>query len=314
MPISAETIVANNTYQKTTLFISGYNWNQTDNFKGSSLDFENNDGNPYTFSTTPADSHFILEQSGIYYMAHRITEKEVEEMKIKYGVRDMSKNYNEKIVVGGTQYGTGLAPLSEQEYNSLIGNVVIDYVLDSKGYPIISEEQFDEIYGSRASADLSTQPYFPAIGNQSSQGSCAAWAMTYYCYGYLEAKDNNWNRAKTGDPTQLMSPGWTYNKANARIDTGSSCYGNGDIIAQIGAATLANMPFNEYDSYSWGDPPAWREAPLHRAKEVVTISFNGDATISTLKSLVASGYPVTFAMNAQVFLTAFNDGNYIVSA
>ena len=56
--------------------------------------------------------------------------------------------------------------------------------------------------------DISTQPYFPAVGNQGSQGSCAALALTYYDYGYLEAKDNGWTDSSTGNASAAGAAPW----------------------------------------------------------------------------------------------------------
>ncbi|MFP4545569.1 MAG: fibronectin type III domain-containing protein, partial [Methanomassiliicoccales archaeon] len=162
--------------------------------------------------------------------------------------------------------------------------------------------------------DLSTEPYFPQIGSQGGQGSCAGWALSYYAYGYMEAKDKGWTEASSGNPEQLISPAWTYNLANGGYDGGSSIYRNGMILEEWGAPTLSTMPYDPDDAVSWGDEESWREAPLHRARDVHTMSYSGESTVEDVKELVSSGTPVVFGFNANEYSSGFSDGNYILSS
>jgi len=90
------------------------------------------------------------------YESHLLTEKEVEELKKEIGVKDPNKNYN--VIFNGL--GTGLAPPTENEWNSMVGKIeVVDSALnaDLPGY-----------------VNHSTSTYFPPVRSQASQGSCAA--------------------------------------------------------------------------------------------------------------------------------------------
>ena len=69
-----------------------------------------------------------------------------------------------------------------------------------------------------------------------------------------------------------------------------------DVLCDWGAATMATMPYDPADCWSWGSEDAFREAPLHRAYEARYIAYEGDSTIVRLKELIASGVPVTFSM------------------
>ena len=184
----------------------------------------------------------------------------------------------------------------------------------------------------RASVDLSKDPRFPGVGNQGQQGSCAAWAVTYYNEGWLQAYLHNWTDAHYGaNKHHLMSPAWTYNKVNGGADQGSSFLGNMRVLYMLGGATMYTMPYNDQDAISWGDEAAWREAPLYRIMDggILNVSAIINATTGTLtpptpqqvenltnaiKSMLSKGYPVNFAIDADEYDTIFqNGGNYIIS-
>ena len=227
---------------------------------------------------------------------HYATASDIELMKETIGVRDPERDYN--IIQG--QFGTGLAPPTEEAWDSMIGSSLI-------------LESLPQGPSAPASYDLSTQPYFPAVGNQGGQGSCGAWAATYYCYGYTEAKDQGWTDAKTGNTAHLVSPPWTYNRVNGGVDHGSWMDENMNIIVDWGVPSMQAMPYNDHDLLNWGSPAAFREAPLHRALSTVAIPYYGDTTINQIKDLVSSDKPVTFAFNADGF-SGLNDGDGIISA
>jgi C1A family cysteine protease len=229
---------------------------------------------------------------------HHLTQVEVQDLKNVLGTHDSNTEYN--LLFDGL--GTGLAPPSEQEWDQMIGSTI---VVEVSEYPILS---------APSSYDLSTDPYFPQVRSQGGQGSCAAWATTYYAYGYLEAKDNGWTDTSTGNNAHLLSPAWTYNKVNGGSDSGSSITGNARIIRDWGAASMAAMPYNDQDSISWGAEAAWREAPLHRSIDSYYVPYEGDNTVQFVKDLIYSGTPVVFAMDAYEYDPSFSDGNYIMSS
>lgn len=229
--------------------------------------------------------------------SHPMTYQEMQKLRDAVGVRDPNRNYN--VIVDG--HGTGLAPPTEEEWQAMVGDVfMVDSVTSSE--PMAS------------SVDLSTSGSFPRVGNQGGQGSCAAWAATYYTYGYLEAADNGWIDARTGAPNHLMSAAWTYNKVNGGGDGGSWMSTNMMISRDWGTATMATMPYNDRDPVGWGSMEAFREAPLHRATQVRGINYMGQTTVDAVKTLVSKGSPITFAFDASQYDPAFADGNFIMSS
>jgi C1A family cysteine protease len=200
--------------------------------------------------------------------------------------------------------GTGLTTPTDKEIEALEGKLLIkDYKPTSSDIP------------PEATYDFSNQIYFPEVRSQGGQGSCASWAITYYAYGYLEAKDNGWD-ASSGNNDYLMSPAWTFNKVS--LDNGGSWMTtNAQIMLDFGCATLSTMPYDDSDYYSWGDEAAWREAPYHRPYDYSLMDFDEldpTSTIAAIKSFISSETPVTFAFDSGEYSSGFGDGNYILSS
>ncbi|UCE81235.1 MAG: hypothetical protein JSV94_02080 [Methanobacteriota archaeon] len=246
----------------------------------------------------PSSSAARCDVTDVVILHHKMTSDDADRLRRTCGVFEPAKNYN--VIVDG--FGTGLSPLTEEELVSMVGVVNVHDAI---------EADFGEL---PEAVNLSALPTFPAVGNQSSQPSCAAWAATYYAYGFQEATDNDWTLAPLGEPSQLISPAWTYARSNAGRDLGSNMESNMRVIQDWGAATMATMPFDEYEYVDMGSPSAFREAPAHRASEVFNIEYSGASTIEEIKLLVAEGIPVTFGIDANEYYPAFSDGNHIITS
>ena len=160
------------------------------------------------------------ENSG-NFISHIATQEDINKMKEQFGVFDKNKNYN--IIYEG--HGTGLAPPTENEWDSMVGTVqIVKEIRTTRTLP--------------SAVDLSADPCFPIVGNQRSQGSCGAWAATYYTNGYIQAKEKGWTNASIGDDNQLLSPAFTYNKCNEGGDQGSWMSDNMVVAKTVGAPGL----------------------------------------------------------------------------
>jgi len=213
-------------------------------------------------------------------ISHPATQEEIAGIKQKMGVRDPNKDYN--VIYNG--HGTGFAPPTETSYEKMVGHLqIVEPVAPS--LPLST------------SFDLSADPCFPIVGNQGGQGSCAAWAATYYATGYVIGKNYDWNQAHTGNMNQLLSPAWTYNKCNKGVDSGSYPPDNMVVSQTVGVCRLSQMPYDDNDPVSWGTENAWRDAPSYRVKTVYDVPHD----INTIKTIVSNGHPVTFALNADSY-------------
>jgi hypothetical protein len=133
---------------------------------------------------------FVGTINGENYLMEYISKDKVEDAKKVIELREQDKDYN--TLING--HGTGLAPPTENDLDNLIGKKFIKNIIPER-----------DPQPPGANYDFSTDIYFPAVGSQGGQGSCAAWAITYYAYGYLEAKDYGWD-ASSGNANYLMSP------------------------------------------------------------------------------------------------------------
>jgi len=253
------------------------------------------------------------------YQTHLLTREEVEIMKKTIGVRDMNKNYN--TIIDGRGTGLAPPTEEEWEWmigrievvdevpghkspivtKDFGDSVLKDRIEDApsvndalptrEGGEAISDIRSSGLsveptsrgigVGLPTSVDHSTSNFFPAVGDQGGQGSCAAWATTYYAQGFAQAKDNEWNQAHLGNTAQLMSPAWTYNKVNGGEDEGSFSWTNAIILQQYGCPTLASMPYDDTNYTGWGAEADWREAPSYKISKFQLTDYQN---INTVKS------------------------------
>ena len=126
------------------------------------------------------------------------------------------------VITSAQPYGQGLDLLSSEEYLSL---------------------QVAPRYRSflPASADLSE--WFPAVGAQGEQGSCVAWATTYYMRSYYENRQNT----STAKQTPL-SPAFVYNqlkKQDASCKSGLNIGRALEFLKLKGAPPLRSFPYSQ---------------------------------------------------------------------
>ncbi|MFH1100446.1 MAG: DUF2341 domain-containing protein [Methanobacteriota archaeon] len=234
---------------------------------------------PMKQETTPyAEQKTNDSLTGI--VTHLATKEDIEALKQQAGVYDPAKNYN--IIYDG--HGTGYAPPSEADYIEMVGSLIIVDELPPPN-PL------------RSVVDLSADSCFPIIGNQGGQGSCAAWAATYYATGYVISKNYDWTQAHSGNSNQLLSPAWTYNKCNYGYDSGSVTWENMRVSQRVGTARLSTMPYNDGDPVGWGNENAWRDAPPYRVNQIYQVT----KSLSVLKATLDAGYPITFALDADSY-------------
>ncbi|NPA75744.1 MAG: C1 family peptidase, partial [Euryarchaeota archaeon] len=247
-------------------------------------------------SINPHEHELLANIGGMNVAYHYLSAKEMQELKNAVGVREPNKNYN-KIIDG---HGTGLAPPSESEWQHMVNHLKV-------------ADAISGVRVTRGSVDLSKEKYFPPIGNQGQQGSCAAWAVNYYAHTFIEAEDHDWDAA-SGNRSYLMSPAWTYNMIDGGVDQGSTFTDNAMVLKTWGSASMATMPYMDSKHTGIGGPRAMREAPEHKIQDFYFINNTGQSMISEIKALIDKGIPVTFGIDADVFDSAFSDGNYIISS
>jgi Leucine-rich repeat (LRR) protein len=136
-----------------------------------------------------------------------------------------------------------------------------------------------------SSVDLSA--HMPPVGNQGSQGSCAAWASVYAQKTYEEGLEQGWDLTSGH---HQFSPAFTYNQVRGP-EGGSSLTGNLDRLILLGAPSLYDVPYNDRDDDTWPrDPQVWRRGMPYRPASWVWYPAVTDADLDVIKAILVSGH------------------------
>ena len=238
----------------------------------------------------PEATHTVKEKIVTWIKTHIIDRDSLNTI-----IDEQSKISDENVIVDG--HGTGLGKDSEDVLSEV--SVVDEQDLSASNLP--------------SSVDLSASPYFPAVGDQKTEGSCSAWAAIYYAYGYMEAKQNGWTQASKSVASQLLSPAYTFNRVTAvsyvnstkkYTDSGSGIGTNVYVTYTLGVATMSELPYVSGDYFNWGNESVQRSALYHEAASTTYILSD---YVNTAKLALSNDAPVAFAINANLFTSAFAD-------
>ncbi len=139
-----------------------------------------------------------------------------------------------------------------------------------------------------SSVDNSTSQYFPPIGDQGSQGSCAAWATAYYWNTYTQAKDENLN-ASVGNMDVVNSPAFIYNLCNGGSDSGAF---PADLLVRmndVGCSSWTLMPYSDANLTNWPSEAAWIQALNNKPINHYSISMLTQSGLDAVKQQLANG-------------------------
>ncbi len=194
-------------------------------------------------------------------------------------------------------FGRGLKQLSAEEMKAALADGIIK--------PLDTAALADDglKVGGEASLDHSSSIYFPPVGNQRTEGSCASWSTVYYMLGFYQARDKGWDLSASSvsgvDQSQLMSPDFIYQLINAGQDGGSYYTDNLMMLANVGAASWAEMEPNDNDYLSWGNEAAWKKAAAQRVDyPIYYIQINNYTDIEAVKDLLDQGYLISTAIDS----------------
>lgn len=215
--------------------------------------------------------------------------------------------------------GKGLIPLSDKEKDYINGNWhKVEYVHPNK----IGSARIQIDHGKRGATAPSFQaaqdetqefktpaagriavplpayvnnsllPSFPPIEDQGQEGSCLAWASTYYQasheVGLANGKNNKSSKAG------ILSPKWTYNMVNGGQDQGSMITDAYAVLSQNGAALLTSFPYDG-NYLAWDTKGSdWIAALSNRTSKPKFIpGLDGNTT--AIKHALNNGHVLTFA-------------------
>lgn len=231
----------------------------------------------YQQTYTEKNTHETIGKN-ITIVSHPATREDIETMKQRYGVNDPTKN-NTKPKENNDTNGV---PPTENEWNTMVDSLeVADEIIVDREVPSF--------------VDLSDSDYFPQVGDQGDSFSCTAWAAAYYATGYIQAINNGWTQAHTGNPDQILSPAFNYNLCEG-YPPGSQTYYILESLKTIGCCTWNQMPFDEHEENNWGNENAWRDAPQYRISEYYYLEDKDQ-----IKAMVSTGFPVVFVLNSWTY-------------
>lgn len=228
---------------------------------------------------------------------HKMSAAELQTYKDSAGIYQQGQNYN-KIEAG---YGTGLHPPTEEGWSEIAENA---YMVQEITY----------LTTLPAAVDHTAEPWFPPIGNQAHQGSCASFAVGYYCKTYQEAKEHQWDLSgatwtggaddgniSAGYQSKVMSPAFVYNLINGGVDQGSDFETPIRLVSNIGVCSWENMPYYWQDCTRWPTETAWSQAPLYRSNSTYSYQYlytNTAGGVESLKNWLAAGNLAVIAIDA----------------
>jgi hypothetical protein len=98
-------------------------------------------------------------------------------------------------------------------------------------------------YGLGLSTSVVRSSGLPPVGNQGAQGSCVAWATSYYYKTWSEKQEHaGWSLASTQGQ---FSPSFVYNQINGGEDYGSSFPGAFNLLQTKGDVDISEFPYNQ---------------------------------------------------------------------
>lgn len=144
-----------------------------------------------------------------------------------------------------------------------------------------------------ASVDLSGQ--LPPVGDQGQQGSCVAWATSYYYKSWSEKLEHtSWSLS---DTTHQFSPSFVYNQINGGVDNGSNFDDAFTLMQNKGDVDIAELPYNQNNYTNQPGAMQLQEAKPYRIPSGWTSFWNRSVygpyspanDITNAKAWLASG-------------------------
>ena len=138
----------------------------------------------------------------------------------------------------------------------------------SLGIQSLAVETLDPIVLPRH-VDNSLLPSFPTVGNQGSNGACAAWGTTYYQATHEIGLLNGVNNKISQEG--VLSPKWTYDILNHGQDAGLTMLQPYGLLSQNGAISITRFPYDK-DYLAWDlNPQDWIDALNNRTTDAIVV-------------------------------------------
>jgi C1A family cysteine protease/chitodextrinase len=162
-----------------------------------------------------------------------------------------------------------------------------------------------------AFVDNSKLPSFPPVISQGQEGSCVAFATTYFQMSHEYCLVRGCSNS-AGSNT-IFSPRWTYNLINYGEDAGAYFSDAYNVVSGHGAAPLSSLPYQVGQFLPWSlNTDLWRKAITARMNPVSYISsVNTQTGLDNIKATLANGHVIVFGtyITSWVYTTVKADPN-----
>lgn len=128
-------------------------------------------------------------------------------------------------------------------------------------------------------------PCLPPVGDQGNQGSCAAWASTYYLRTFQQAKDIEWQVKEhdEGIAKHILSPSFVYNQINEGEDKGASFPEAAKLLQDKGTVSLRDFPYYPADFLRQPSSELIARAYPHRIRQGMPLCTKDDSPASMVQ-------------------------------
>ncbi len=158
-----------------------------------------------------------------------------------------------------------------------------------------------------ASVDLSTSPCFPPLGNQSSLGSCTAFATTYYQFSYEVNKMNN---ITSVNDQVVYSPKCVYNNLNEGDTDGIAVSDAYVYLNNFGALKENELPYDGNYTYIPGNLLDSTDEMIDEKIEALKTRVSGMGVLTLPDTGTCITSPTDADLNA--IKSMINDGKILV--
>jgi len=160
-------------------------------------------------------------------------------------------------------------------------------------------------YASRIALPVKVTLNCPPISDQGSEGSCVAWASTYYArsieYFYSTGQQSY-------NSSNVFSPEYVYNQTKVSCQGGTSITACYELLKNQGVCLYSSMPGVDGDCDTQPDSTQRAEAANYKISAYSKIPF---ASRDQIKEALATNHPVVFScVMDNLMINAPNDSNW----
>ena len=159
----------------------------------------------------------------------------------------------------------------------------------------------------------------PPVRSQGNQGSCVAWATTYYLKSYQEKIQHDYEYLSYNE---VMSPAFVYNQAkqNANCLSGSSIEESLEILKTKGVNTWKDFPYSQSTCSNLPTEELLSKATVNKIKEYFRVGIpetNTDVNytlINLIKTLIFQKNPIIISLDWKDLIFETIDGETVATS